>query len=49
MGGKIRTFCSTTVGVGRIAEIWKRSPHSLAVFKKKTTYFKHIILIQSFA
>jgi len=48
MGDKIRTFCSSTVGVGKITKVWGRSPQSLAIFSKKITHFKHI-LIQIFA
>jgi len=36
----IRTFCSSTVGVDKIAGVWGQSPQSLAIFKNKIVYFK---------
>jgi len=52
MGDKIRTFCSSIVRVGKIAEDWGQSTQSLAIFYNfffsKITHFKRI-LIQIFA
>jgi len=41
MGEKIWTFCSSTVGVGKIAGVWGRNPQSLVIFffKKKIFFF----------
>jgi len=39
MGNKIITFCSSTVCVGKIAGVWRRSPQCLAIFFSKKNAF----------
>jgi len=39
MGKKIRTFCSSTLGVVKIAGVWRRSPLRLAFFFQKNNSF----------
>jgi len=48
MGDKISTFCSSTVGVGKIAEVEGEPPELGDFFFQRITHFKHI-LIQIFA
>jgi len=38
IGDKIRTFWSSTVGMGKIAGVWGRSPQSLAFFFFKNAF-----------